>query len=96
MSRRATKPTIRARVTRHQNTSRGSRRNSALKSGSAHGPRISHARLRAVRDELDGTKAAISDTFDKFWIIPEHHIRETLGKTQQKIGRALKMLKRAA
>ena len=94
MTRRATKPTIRARVTRHP--SRNSRRKSATKHGAARRARISHARLLQLREELDGTKAAVSDTFDKFWIIPEHHIRERLAKTQRKIGKALKMLKTAA
>jgi serine/threonine protein kinase len=42
------------------------------------------------------SKAPRSATFDQFWIIPEHNIRETLAKTEQKIGRAVEMLKRAA
>lgn len=47
-------------------------------------------------DELDGTRNTVTDTFDKFWIIPQHDIRETLAKTQQKIRRAVDMLSKAA
>lgn len=49
-----------------------------------------------MREDLEGTRVAVTDTFDQFWIIPEQNIRETLAKTEQKIGRAVEMLKRAA
>ncbi|MGE5734977.1 MAG: hypothetical protein ACM34E_07800 [Acidobacteriota bacterium] len=75
-------------------TSRKSRRHVAAKRASA--PKISRTRLRSLRDELDVARDAVTDTFHKFWIIPERDIRETLAATQQKIGRAVDMLKRAA
>jgi hypothetical protein len=49
-----------------------------------------------LRDDLDGTRNVVTDTFDNFWIISERDIRDTLAKTQKKIGRAVDMLKRAA
>jgi len=60
------------------------------------GPRISRARLRMVREDLDATRNTITDTFVKFWTTSEQDIRNTLARTQQKIGRAVDMLKRAA
>lgn len=60
------------------------------------GPRISRARLRMVRENLDATRNSVTDTFAKFWTTSEQDIRETLARTQQKIGRAVDMLKRAA
>jgi hypothetical protein len=59
-------------------------------------PKISRTRLRMLRDDLDGTRNVVTDTFDNFWIISERDIRDTLAKTQKKIGRAVDMLKRAA
>ena len=49
-----------------------------------------------MRDELNAAHQAVTDTFDRFWIIPEGDIRETLAATQRKIGRAVAMLRRAA
>lgn len=60
------------------------------------GPRISQTRLRSVREDLDNTREVMSDTVDNFWIESEHDIRERLAKTEQKIGRAVKMLAKAA
>jgi hypothetical protein len=60
------------------------------------GPRISRARLRSLREDLDSTRAVMSDTVDNFWIDSEHDIRERLARTEQKIGRAVKMLAKAA
>ena len=48
-----------------------------------------------MRDDLAGTQNAVSDTFEKFWTTPETHIRETLAKTRQKIGRAVQLLQKA-
>lgn len=59
-------------------------------------PRISRARLRNLREDLDATRNAVTNTFHKFWIIPEGEIRESLAATQQKIGRAVEALRRAA
>ena len=59
-------------------------------------PRISGARVRMLRDDLNGARNTLADTFDKFWIIPQHDIRETLARTQQKIGKLAQMLNRAA
>ena len=59
-------------------------------------PRISRARLRMIREDLDGTRNMMSDTVQDFWIIPERDIRETLARTKQKIGRAVEALERAA
>ena len=109
MAGRGTKATIRARAVRRKkhHNSRMSRRNlgtkrARLKRSRSHvqgrnrGPRISRTRLRGLRDDLDGMRNTVTDTFDKFWIIPEQDIRETLARTQRKIGRAVDMLKRAA
>lgn len=60
------------------------------------GPRISQTRLRSVREDLANTRDLMSDTVDNFWIESEHDIRERLAKTEQKIGRAVKMLAKAA
>ena len=59
-------------------------------------PRISRSRLRTIREDLDGTRNTVSETVQDFWIIPEGDIRETLTRTQHKIGRAVDALKRAA
>jgi hypothetical protein len=59
-------------------------------------PRISRARLRMIREHLDGTRNNVTDTVQDFWMIPEGDIREMLARTQQKIGRAVDALKRAA
>jgi hypothetical protein len=60
------------------------------------GLRISRTRVNMLQDELNATRDVITDTFHKFWIIPEGDIRETLAATQQRIGRAVNMLRRAA
>ncbi len=49
-----------------------------------------------MRDELDAAHDAVTDTFHKFWIIPDGEIRKTLAATQRKIGRAMAMLRKAA
>ena len=59
-------------------------------------PRISRARLRTMHDELNAAHEAVTDTYDKFWIIREGDIRDTLAATRRKIGRAMAMLRRAA
>jgi hypothetical protein len=38
----------------------------------------------------------MSNTVDNFWIESEHDNRERLAKTEQKIGRAVKMLAKTA
>ena len=109
MQRRSTKAIIRARASRHKKrrNSKGVRGHSAAKRNGVsksrvrikvryRGPRISRARLRTMREDLAGTQNAVSDTFEKFWTTPETHIRETLAKTQKKIGRAIQMLQKAA
>lgn len=60
------------------------------------GPKISRARLRMLRDDLDRLRNTMTDTWDNFWVVSEHDIRETLGRTQQKIGNAVELLKTAA
>jgi hypothetical protein len=59
-------------------------------------PRISRAKLRMIREELEGTRNTVTDAVQDFWMTPEGDIRETLARTQQKIGRAVDALKRAA
>lgn len=49
-----------------------------------------------LREDLSGTQNLMSDTVDKFWITSEQDIRNTLAKTEQKIGRAVNMLAKAA
>jgi hypothetical protein len=93
---------IRSRGTkRSSTTSRGNSTGSLKRSRTRvhvkyRGPRISRMWLRSLREDLDNTRNAMSDTVDKFWITSEHDIRDTLAKTQQKIGRAVNMLKKKA
>ncbi len=108
MPRRSTKAIIRGISRRHKSRhSKATHRHSAAKRAGMpksrvrikvryRGPRISQARLRTMREDLAGTQNAVSDTFKKFWTIPESHIRKTLAKTQQKIGRAVQLLQKAA
>ena len=109
MQRQSTKAIIRARTTggKNRRNSKGAHRHSApLRAGMSksrvrikvryRGPRISGAKLRTMREDLAGTQNAVSDTFEKFWIIPEADIRQTLANTQRKIGRAVQMLQKAA
>jgi hypothetical protein len=49
-----------------------------------------------MREDLASTQEAMNETVDKFWTTPETNIRETLAKTQKKIGRAVQMLEKAA
>jgi hypothetical protein len=102
MPRRGTKAINRTKTTRQGKH----RRTAARRAGAAksrvriqvrhRGPRISRGRLRTMREDLVSTQNAVSDTIEKFWIIPEQDIRQTLAKTQQKIGRAVQMLEKAA
>jgi hypothetical protein len=109
MQRRSTKAIIRARTTgrKDRRNSNGVRRQSATKRAGMsksrvrikvryRGSRISRARLRTMREDLAGTQNAVSNAFEKFWTTPETHIRETLAKTQQRIGRAVRLLQKAA
>jgi hypothetical protein len=109
MPRRSTKAIIRARATRnkkHRNSKIARRHPAVRRAGAAksrvrikvkyRGPRISQARLRTMREDLASTQEAMNDTVDKFWTTPETNIRETLAKTQKKIGRAVQMLEKAA
>ncbi len=108
MPRRSTKAIIQARANRRKSRhSKATRRHSAANRAGIsksrvrikvkyRGPRISRARLRTMREDLAGTQNAVSDTLEKFWIIPEADIRETLANTQRKIGRAVQMLQQAA
>jgi hypothetical protein len=49
-----------------------------------------------IREDLDGTRNKVTNTVQDFWMIPDGDIREMLARTQQKIGRAVEALKRAA
>jgi len=49
-----------------------------------------------MREDLRGTKKAVTEVIEKFWIIPEGEIRETLAQTEKKIDRAVKVLEHAA
>lgn len=60
------------------------------------GARISRARLRSLRDDLAGTRNAVSDLHENFWLTSGQDIREMLAKTQHKIARAIGALERAA
>jgi hypothetical protein len=60
------------------------------------GARISRARLRNLRHDLEGTRNAVTDLHENFWITSEQDIREMLQKTEQKIGRVMGALDRAA
>jgi hypothetical protein len=60
------------------------------------GAKISRARVRGLRDDLDRTRATVGALHENFWVISEQEIREMLAKTQEKIGRAVNLLQRAA
>ena len=49
-----------------------------------------------MREDLQGTKRAVTEAVENFWIIPEGDIRETLAQTEKKIDRAVKVLQAAA
>lgn len=59
------------------------------------GARISRARMRGLRNDLNRTRATVVDLHENFWVISEQEIREILAKTQEKIGRAVNLLRRA-
>lgn len=103
MPRRGTKAINRAKTTRqgkHRRTAAAKRAGTAKSRVRIkvryRGPRISQARLRTMREDLASTQEAVNDTFENFWTTPETHIRETLAKTHQKIGRAVQVLQKAA
>lgn len=56
------------------------------------GARISRARVRGLRDDLDRTLATVGDLHENFWITSEQEIREVLAKTQEKISKAVDAL----
>jgi hypothetical protein len=60
------------------------------------GARISRARLRNLRHDLEGTRNAVTDLHENFWVTSEQDIREMLEKTEQKIGRVVGALEKAA
>ena len=60
------------------------------------GARISRARLRSLRDDLAGTRNAVSDLHENFWLTSGQDIREMLARTQHKIAKAVGMLQGAA
>ncbi len=60
------------------------------------GPRISRTRLRSVGDDLNESRNTVNEMVRKFWIMSEHDIRDILAKTEQKIGRAVNTLRKAA
>ncbi len=102
MPRKGTKSVNRAKAHRQQR-----RRNPAAKrTRSANsrvrvqvkyrGPKISRVRLQNMREDLQGTKRAVTAAVENFWIIPEGDIRETLAQTEKKIDRAVKVLQAAA
>jgi hypothetical protein len=49
-----------------------------------------------MRDELENTRAALSETLRMYWVIPEHDIRGRLAHTEKLIGRAVNVLTKAA
>ena len=59
-------------------------------------PKISRSRLQMLKDDLDRTRDAVTETVDRFWITPGHDIRQMLARTQHKIGRVAETLSRAA
>jgi hypothetical protein len=58
--------------------------------------RICRARLRNLSDDLEGTRKAVPDLHENFWLISEQDIREMLAKTERKIGRFMGALDKAA
>jgi hypothetical protein len=102
MPQRRTKALNRGKANRKQmHRNRAAKRNRGASSRARvqvkyRGPRISRARLQNVREDLQGTKNAVTEIVDKFWIIPEGEIRETLAQTEKKIRRAVATLQKAA
>jgi hypothetical protein len=60
------------------------------------GARISRARLRNLRHDLEGTRNAVTGLYENFWVTSEQDIRETLAQMEQKIGRVMGALDKAA
>lgn len=56
------------------------------------GAKISSARVRDLRDDLDTTRVMVGNMHENFWVISEQDIRDMLAKTQEKIGRAMSVL----
>jgi hypothetical protein len=52
--------------------------------------------LRNLRHDLEGTRNAVTDLHENFWVTSEQDIREMLEKTEQKIGRVMGALDKAA
>jgi hypothetical protein len=102
MAVRRTKATRGTAVHRKKHrTSKAPRRKTAVqharaKKSLARSPRISRRKIGILGDDLETTGTAVAETFDNFWVIPEHHIRETLARAHQKIARAVDTLKKAA
>ncbi len=57
---------------------------------------VSRAKLETVRENLEGTQAALDDTLNRFWIVPEHDVLGTLARTKRRIGKAVTLLRKAA
>jgi hypothetical protein len=98
------KATIRARAhrkKRHVNALRASNKSHVKRSRPRtevkyRGARISRSRLRSLRHDLDITRNAVTDLHENFWVTSEQDIREMLQKTEQKIGRVMGALDKAA
>src|SRR5579862_9598354 len=90
MAQRRTKAIIRAKATRQRkHRRRSTAKRTGLARSRAHvqvkyrGPRISRARVRLMRDDLEQTRTAVIETVKKFWVIPEQDIRRALEKTER-------------
>ncbi len=59
-------------------------------------PKVSRSRLRTVRDELANTRSALNETLSVYWLTPENDIRGRLAHTEKLIGKAVKVLTKAA
>lgn len=90
---RATKSRRRTSSTQRSISSRPPLKKSGIPSRVKYrGAKISRARVRGLRDDLDRTRATVGALHENFWVISEQEIREMLAKTQEKIGRAVKLL----
>jgi hypothetical protein len=93
----AGRATVRTRTLHRKNRRRSSTASHAhAHAGRSNAPKISRTRVSTLRDELSTTRETLRDTLQKYWIIPEGDIRKVIAASQQKIGKAVEILTRAA
>ncbi len=59
-------------------------------------PKVSRSKLRGMRDELQKTRSALTDTLRVYWITPESELRGRMAQTERLIGKAVQVLTKGA